>query len=103
MRANEEITGERWCGGLMTRLSVQRFHVQIPVVALVNFDLFKAKIQDENSKAPGDTCRGPKGAVAQWYGRLIGCPCYRQVSDRFKSHAHGTRRTIGRGVSPPVS
>ena len=49
-------TSERWCGGLMTRLSVQRFHVQIPVVVLVNFDLFKAKIQDENSKAPGDTC-----------------------------------------------
>ena len=72
-----------------------------PSSLLVNFDLFKAKIQDKNSKEPGDTCRGPKGALAQWYGRLIGCPCFRQVSDRFKSHAHGTRRTIVEGCPSP--
>ena len=65
------------------------------------FDLFKAKIEEINSKAPGDTCRGPKGALAQWYGRLSGSPCFRQVSDWFKSHAHSTRRTIVEGCPSP--
>ena len=63
---------QRWCSGLMIRLSTQRFHVQIPL-RMDYFEIFNTILKNKNSKAPGDMVQGPKGAWLSVVGSLTGC------------------------------
>ena len=73
-----------WSRGLMNRLSTQRsmFKSQLPYSSILkHFAIFTAKIQKNNSKAQGNTCWGPKGALAQWLSAWSVVP----ATDRFQT------------------